>query len=78
VKDCKKADGTSNLDPEDEELFYTYDITDSITNFLNKKQDPYFIIYNSGTIGSNPISISLSGSTAFTLPVITIRSTAHK
>ena len=78
MKDCKKIDGTSNLDPEDEELFYTYDITDSIANFLSTKQDPYFIIYNSGTVTSSPISITLSGSTAFTLPIMTIRSTAHK
>jgi hypothetical protein len=55
VKDCKKPDGTSNLDSEDEEIFYTYDLDAPVSDFLNTKKDPYFILYNSGSTVISPM-----------------------
>jgi hypothetical protein len=91
TKDCKKVDGTTNLDDGDEELLYTYDNLGNLSDFLRsdgtvdfgtppnvvkmKITDPYFIVYNPD---STTRDISFTSIVPFSLPTLTVRSTATK
>ena len=57
-----------------EELQYAYDISDTIANFLTRKKDPYVVLYNPSTTARD---IIFSSSTPFSLPTLTVRSTAN-
>ena len=81
----------SDLVDWDEEILYTYDNTGSLSDFLRsdgtldfgtppntvkmKITDPYFILYNSTTSFISPEFVS---STPFSLPTLTLTSTATK
>jgi hypothetical protein len=72
--DCSTLDTSKN----DEELFYIYDTPSTIVAFLSAKTDPYFILYNPNPETNPPIFVGMSATTPFSLPTLTIRSTATK
>jgi hypothetical protein len=61
-----------------EELQYSYDIASTVGDFLLTKTDPYFILYNSNPANTPALSIDMSSTNPFSLPTLTVRSTASQ
>lgn len=79
--DCYDIDG--NLLPNclwsyQESIDYLYDISKTVGDYLSDADivDPYIMIYNPWA--SRDISFSVANDTPFTLPIMTIESTAQK
>ena len=77
-----KIDGTTkscnSLTPWDDEIIYTYDESKTISDFLSSKKDPYFILFNSSTSTSTPITVNFASSNPFSLPTITLTAISKK